>query len=58
VDVTIVRQFIEEYRARTGEQLSCTCYLIFCLTRAVDEPLAADQIGTRLGLGIGALTAS
>ena len=37
VDVTIARQFIEERRARTGEQMSFTAYLTFCLARAVDE---------------------
>jgi hypothetical protein len=37
VDVTIARQLIEEHRARTGEQLSFTGYLTFCLARAVDE---------------------
>lgn len=37
VDVTIARQFIEAHRARTGEQLSFTGYLTFCLARAVDE---------------------
>jgi pyruvate/2-oxoglutarate dehydrogenase complex dihydrolipoamide acyltransferase (E2) component len=37
VDVTIIRQFITEYKARTGETLSFTGYLVFCLARAVDE---------------------
>jgi len=37
VDVTVARQFIEDYRVRTGEQLSFTGYLAFCLARAVDE---------------------
>jgi pyruvate/2-oxoglutarate dehydrogenase complex dihydrolipoamide acyltransferase (E2) component len=37
VDVTNVRQFIEEHEARTGEALSFTGYLAFCLGRAVDE---------------------
>ena len=37
VDVTIARQFIEEHKARTGEQLSFTGYLTFCLAHAVDE---------------------
>jgi chloramphenicol O-acetyltransferase len=36
VDVTIARQFIEEHRAQTGEKLSFTGYLAFCLARAVD----------------------
>lgn len=37
VDVTVARQFIEEYKAQTGELLSFTGYLTFCLARAVDE---------------------
>ena len=37
VDVTVVRQFIAAYKARTGEALSFTGYLAFCLARAVDE---------------------
>jgi pyruvate/2-oxoglutarate dehydrogenase complex dihydrolipoamide acyltransferase (E2) component len=37
VDVTVARQFIEDYKARTGEQLSFTGYLISCLAHAVDE---------------------
>jgi hypothetical protein len=37
VDVTHVRQFIEGHRVQTGEQLSFTGYLAYCLARAVDE---------------------
>jgi pyruvate/2-oxoglutarate dehydrogenase complex dihydrolipoamide acyltransferase (E2) component len=37
VDVTVARQFIEDYRTQTGELLSFTGYLAFCLARAVDE---------------------
>ena len=37
VDVTVARQFIAEHKARTGETLSFTGYLVFCLARAVDE---------------------
>ena len=37
VDVTVARQFIEAHKARTGEALSFTGYLAFCLARAVDE---------------------
>jgi pyruvate/2-oxoglutarate dehydrogenase complex dihydrolipoamide acyltransferase (E2) component len=36
VDVTTARQFIEEHKAQTGEALSFTGYLAFCLARAVD----------------------
>ena len=37
VDVTIIRQFIAEQKKLTGEALSFTGYLAFCLARAVDE---------------------
>jgi hypothetical protein len=37
VDVTAARQFIDDYRARTGERLSFTGFLAYCLARAVDE---------------------
>jgi pyruvate/2-oxoglutarate dehydrogenase complex dihydrolipoamide acyltransferase (E2) component len=37
VDVTVPRQFIEDYKVKTGEQLSFTGYLISCLARAVDD---------------------
>jgi len=37
VDVTVVRRFIEDYKARTGETLSFAGYLTYCLARAVDE---------------------
>ena len=37
VDVTIARQFIAAHKARTGEALSFTGYLAFCLARAVAE---------------------
>ncbi len=42
VDVTVARQFIEEHEARTGERLSFTGYLTFCLARAVDENKAVQ----------------
>jgi hypothetical protein len=35
VDVTIARQFIAAHKAQTGEALSFTGYLAFCLARAV-----------------------
>jgi pyruvate/2-oxoglutarate dehydrogenase complex dihydrolipoamide acyltransferase (E2) component len=39
VDVTVVRQFIAEHKALTGEALSFTGYLTFCLAHAVgDDP--------------------
>lgn len=37
VDVTVPRQFIAEHKARTGESLSFTGFLAFCLARAVEE---------------------
>ena len=37
VDVTIVRQFIAEQKARTGEAYSFTGFLVSCLARAVAE---------------------
>jgi hypothetical protein len=37
VDVTTARQLIEEHKAQTGEALSFTGYLAFCLAHAVDE---------------------
>jgi pyruvate/2-oxoglutarate dehydrogenase complex dihydrolipoamide acyltransferase (E2) component len=37
VDVTSARQFIAEQKTRTGEALSFTGFLAFCLARAVDE---------------------
>ncbi len=36
-DVTLVRQFIAEHKARTDETLSFTGFLVYCLARAVDE---------------------
>jgi len=42
VDVTAARKFIEDYKAQTGEQLSFTGYLAFCLARAVDENKAVQ----------------
>ena len=42
VDVTLARQFIEEHKTQTGEALSFTGYLAFCLARAVDEDKAVQ----------------
>jgi len=42
VDVTGAKQFIEDYKARTGELLSFTGYLILCLARAVEENTAVQ----------------
>jgi pyruvate/2-oxoglutarate dehydrogenase complex dihydrolipoamide acyltransferase (E2) component len=37
VDVTRPRQIIAEHKARTGERLSFTAFVIFCLAQAIDE---------------------
>lgn len=37
VDVTVARQIIAQHKAPTGETLSFTGFLTFCLARAVDE---------------------
>jgi pyruvate/2-oxoglutarate dehydrogenase complex dihydrolipoamide acyltransferase (E2) component len=37
VDVTRPRQYIREHKARTGETLSFTAYVIACLGKAIDE---------------------
>jgi len=37
VDVTGARNRVREYRKKTGESLSFTAFLTFCLARAVDE---------------------
>ncbi len=42
VDVMAARKFIEDYKAQTGEQLSFTGYLAFCLAYAVDENKAVQ----------------
>jgi pyruvate/2-oxoglutarate dehydrogenase complex dihydrolipoamide acyltransferase (E2) component len=42
VDVTAARQFIADHEARTGERLSFTGYLVYCLARAVDEDKAVQ----------------
>ena len=42
VDVTHARQFIEAHKAQTGESLSFTGYLAFCMAQAVDEHKAVQ----------------
>ena len=37
VDVTKAREFLREHKARTGESLSFTAFIITCLAHAVDE---------------------
>jgi pyruvate/2-oxoglutarate dehydrogenase complex dihydrolipoamide acyltransferase (E2) component len=47
VDVTWAREFLREQKAKTGEALSFTAFLIACLAKAVDEHKAVQAI--RLG---------
>ena len=42
VDVTVAQKFIAEHKARTGETLSFTGFLVHCLARAVDENKAVQ----------------
>ncbi len=42
VDVTLARRRLASYQAQTGEHLSFTGYLIFCLAQAVDENKAVQ----------------
>ncbi len=42
VDVTVPRRFIAEHKTLTGETLSFTGYLTYCLARAVDEGKAVQ----------------
>ena len=42
VDVTIARQFIADHKARSGETLSFSAFIAFCLVRAVDEDKAVQ----------------
>src|SRR5207253_8097520 len=37
VDVTRARAFLREHKAKTGESLSFTAFIIACLAKAVDE---------------------
>ena len=36
-DVTRAREFLREHKAKTGESLSFTAFIITCLAQAVDE---------------------
>ena len=47
VDVTGVRSFLREHKAKTGESLSFTAFLIACLAQAVEENKAVQAF--RLG---------
>jgi pyruvate/2-oxoglutarate dehydrogenase complex dihydrolipoamide acyltransferase (E2) component len=42
VDVTVARQLIAKHKALTGETLSFTGFLAYCLARAVDEDKAVQ----------------
>jgi len=37
MDVTVPRKYIREYKARTGESLSFTAFVTYCLGKAIDE---------------------
>jgi pyruvate/2-oxoglutarate dehydrogenase complex dihydrolipoamide acyltransferase (E2) component len=37
VDVTRAREFLQEHKAKTGESLSFTAFIVTCLGKAVDE---------------------
>lgn len=47
MDVTCAREFIRQHKARTGESLSFTAFIIACLGRAIDEnkTLQACRLG-------------
>jgi chloramphenicol O-acetyltransferase len=47
VDVTRARAFLQDHKAKTGESLSFTAFLIACLGKAIDEHKAVQAI--RLG---------
>ena len=49
VDVTTARQFIRDHKARTGERLSFTAFIVACLARAVAEnrSINAYRLGRR-----------
>ncbi len=42
VDVTRAREFLRDHKAKTGESLSFTAFIITCLARAVDENKAVQ----------------
>ena len=44
VDVTKPRAFLHEYKAKTGESLSFTAFVICCLARAVDEEKSVQAL--------------
>jgi pyruvate/2-oxoglutarate dehydrogenase complex dihydrolipoamide acyltransferase (E2) component len=37
VDVTAARKYIKEHKIKTGERLSFTAFIIFCLSRAIEK---------------------
>ena len=43
VDVTVAKQSIEDYKAQTGELLSFTGYLVYCLAQAVSEDTSVQS---------------
>lgn len=49
VDVTRAREFLRDHKAKTGESLSFTAFIITCLAQAVDEnkPVQAYRKGSK-----------
>jgi chloramphenicol O-acetyltransferase len=37
IDVTVARRFIRQHEAATGEKLSFTAYIVYCLAKAIDR---------------------
>ena len=50
VDVTRARAYLRDHKAKTGEALSFTAFIIACLAKAVDEHKAVQAL--RLGRSI------
>ncbi len=46
VDVTRAREFLREHKAKTGESLSFTAFIITCLAHAIDENKSLMSTGT------------
>jgi pyruvate/2-oxoglutarate dehydrogenase complex dihydrolipoamide acyltransferase (E2) component len=44
VDVTKARAFLQEHKAKTGESLSFTAFIIACLAKAIDEHKAVQAL--------------
>lgn len=44
VDVTKARQYLREHKAKTGEALSFTAFIITCLAQAIDENKSLEEL--------------